>query len=42
MISKKLGDVDKVFFNVNEEMKISLNGKTKEYMKYHRDHVYKG
>lgn len=42
MISKNLGEVDKVFLNVNEEMKIYMNEKTKKYMKYHREHIYKG
>ena len=42
MISSKLNDVDRVFTNVNEKMKIAMSRQCRDYMNYHRTNVYKG
>ncbi len=41
MISDKLGANDRIFLNINNEMKIQISEKNKEYLKYHRDNIFK-
>ena len=41
LISNQLSNSDKTFTNVNENMKIHLTEKNKEYLKYHRDFLFK-
>ena len=40
IISNKLNLVDKVFMNISDDMKIDLTGRNKEYLKYHREHIF--
>ena len=40
MVSDRLNQVDKVFMNVSDDMKIDLIGRNKEYLKYHREHIF--
>lgn len=41
IISSKLNSINQMFMNVNDSMKISLTEKNKEYLKYHRNNVFK-
>ncbi len=41
IISAALEQNDKVFMNVREDMRIVLSEKNKEYLKYHRENIYK-
>lgn len=34
-------DNDKLFLNINGDMSIDISGKTKEYLKYHRENIFK-
>jgi hypothetical protein len=40
MISSHMRDVDKIFMNVNDNMKIEIAEKNKAYLAYHRDNIY--
>jgi hypothetical protein len=40
IISKELNDVDKEFMNISSKMKVELNNKSREYMSYHRKHIF--
>ena len=42
LISSKLSQVDQTFMNVMPTMKIELTEKNKEYLAYHRSHVFLG
>ena len=45
MISSQLSDMDKIFLNVNDKMKISdelISEEMKVYLYYHRTNVFKG
>ena len=45
MISSQLSDMDKIFLNVNDKMKISdelISEEMKVYLYYHRTDVFKG
>jgi hypothetical protein len=41
IISNNLNDVDKVFMNVNPEMRVTLSYKGRMYMRYHRNTVFR-
>lgn len=41
-ISSELTDIDKIFMNVNEKMKIELKGQNRKFLEYHRKHIFKG
>lgn len=41
MISNALQQNDKIFMNVRGDMKITLSEKNRQYMKYHRENIYK-
>jgi hypothetical protein len=41
MVSDKLSKTDRIFTNVNESIKIKLTEKNKEYLKYHRNNIFK-
>jgi len=41
MISSELSKTDQIFTNINEAMKIRLTEKNKEYLKYHRENIFK-
>jgi predicted restriction endonuclease len=41
LISDSLGEATKVFLNINVTMKIALNEGQQEYMKWHRENVFK-
>jgi putative restriction endonuclease len=41
LITDSLDEATKVFLNVSETMKIGLNGIQKQYMKWHRENVYR-
>lgn len=41
MISNELSDADKIFLNITDDMKIKISEKTKGYLKYHRENIYK-
>lgn len=41
LISNALQQNEKIFMNVRDDMKIRLTEKNKQYMKYHRDNIYK-
>ncbi len=41
MISEHLSQVDRIFMNVNYDMKIEMTSGNKKYMKYHREHILK-
>ena len=40
-ISSELTNVDKMFMNVNEQMKIELRGQNRKFLDYHRKHIFK-
>jgi predicted restriction endonuclease len=40
LISPYMRDVDKIFMNVNDNMKIEIADKNKAYLAYHRDNIY--
>ncbi len=42
MISEELDEMNRLFVNVNDNMKLSLNRGNIKYMKYHREHIFKG
>ena len=42
LISKELSDSDEIFMNVRSEMMIHQTDKSKGFMKYHRDNVFRG
>lgn len=41
MISDSLDEVTKVFLNINETMKIKMNEGQQQYMKWHRENLFK-
>ncbi len=41
-ISNELTDIDKIFMNVNDKMKIELKGQNRKFLEYHREHIFKG
>lgn len=41
LISERLNQFDKIFMNVNSDMKIELNEGNKAYMNYHRKNIFK-
>ncbi|MEB9946765.1 HNH endonuclease [Bacillus cereus] len=41
LISESLDDVTKVFLNINDKVKIQMNEIQKQYMKWHRENVFK-
>lgn len=41
MLSNELDSINRVFLNVNENMKIIVDDDNAEYIKYHRENVYK-
>ena len=41
VVSPKLSKANRVFFNVNSDMSLNMSPKTKEYMKYHNNHIYR-
>jgi hypothetical protein len=41
MISERLGETTKVFININETMSIRMNRGQKQYMKWHRENMFK-
>lgn len=41
VISNDLSDKDRTFMNVNATMKIQMNGKSREYMVYHREIIFR-
>lgn len=41
MISNSLDEATKVFLNINETMNIRMIEGTKEYMKWHRETIFK-
>ena len=40
LISDSLDEATRVFLNINETMKISMNEDQKQYMKWHREHLF--
>ncbi len=42
IISDELAATDRIFMNVNDDMKIKLASESVNYLKYHRNHVFKG
>lgn len=42
LISDKLSDTDKIFMNINENIKIPVTGNNAEYLDYHRKNIYVG
>lgn len=42
LISGEMKTNDKIFMNIREDMKIVLTKKNKSYMKYHREHIFRG
>lgn len=42
IISDEMSQVDRIFMNVNEDMKISLSEKNKIYLQYHRSNIFYG
>ena len=40
LISNQLEEVDKVFMNIYDNMKINLTEKNKKYLEYHRKHIF--
>lgn len=41
IISNELDQINRVFSNINLEMKISINEEKKKYLKYHRENIFK-
>lgn len=41
VISERLSDVDCTYTNIQSSMRIQLTEKNKEYLKYHRKHIFK-
>ena len=41
IISSLMNETNRIFLNINDEMAIDLNSKTKEFMRYHREKIYK-
>ena len=41
MISNELSKIDQIFTNVNESIKIKLTEENKEYLKYHRNNIFR-
>lgn len=41
VISASLDKATKVFLNINDDMKISLNDDQQQYMKWHREKLFK-
>lgn len=37
MINEKITDEDKIKLNINDDMKIKIDGDTKKYLAYHRE-----
>ena len=42
VVSSKLSAVNQLYLNVNSEMKIELTKENKEYLEYHRCHIFQG
>jgi predicted restriction endonuclease len=42
LISEKLTDVNKLMLNINPNMKIEVTTSNLEYIRYHRENIYKG
>ncbi|WP_022761981.1 HNH endonuclease [Butyrivibrio sp. AD3002] len=42
IISEQLGDVDRMYMNVNPNFVIEMTDSKKKYMQYHRENVFKG
>ena len=40
-ICKDISDTDKVFLNIRPDMKIEVREKNKQYLKYHREEIFK-
>jgi hypothetical protein len=40
MISPHMKDVDRIFMNVHDDMKIEITEKNKKYLAYHRDNIF--
>ena len=41
VISNDLNDKDRIFMNVDATMKIQMNSKSREYMVYHREIIFR-
>ena len=42
MISTELDELNRTFMNVNPKMKIKVSEENREYLKYHREYIFKG
>ena len=42
LISKVLKDQDKKLLNISDDIKIEITNNNKKYLKYHREHIFKG
>ena len=40
IISENLSETDKIFMNVNENMKLNIREENKPYLKYHRNKYF--
>lgn len=41
-VSEQMTAVDKTFMNVNDHMKIEVNAQNGKFLRYHREHVFRG
>ncbi|MFC0472835.1 HNH endonuclease [Halalkalibacter kiskunsagensis] len=41
MVSDKLEEATKIFLNINETMSLRLNDRQREYIKWHRESIFK-
>lgn len=41
LISDEVSEIDRIFMNIKSDMHIELTAKNREYLKWHRDHIYR-
>ncbi|SDB06806.1 HNH endonuclease [Pseudobutyrivibrio sp. YE44] len=41
LVSKKLSERNKMFMNINRDMRVDINNQNRDYFEYHRKHIFK-